>query len=148
MIINPDYSENKFAELKEGTHFVRITAAELKEQSNGAVIAWEMETFGNADRNQNNKKIFHRTTMAGQYSGMLQLFLKAANPQYVSGGFDTDEYIGKELEVTIEYPIDKRTNQRSQYSQVKKVAPYTPPIGGFESTSAFFDPKDSEDVPF
>lgn len=136
--IQPDYSENKFAEAKEGTHFARISAAEPKTQSNGErIIAWEMETFGNEDPNQNGKKLFHRTAIAGQYSGILNIFLKAANPDYVGGAFDTDDYIGKELEVTIVYPIDKKTGQRSQYSQVKKVAPYVQNFGGFDSTPAF-----------
>jgi hypothetical protein len=90
-----------------------------------------METFGNEDRNQNNKTLYHRTAISGQFSGILNLFLKAADQDYAGGAFDTDTFIGKELEVTIAYPIDKNTGARSQYSQVKKVAPYVPSAGQF-----------------
>src|SRR4051812_18740901 len=115
MQVNPDYSENIFAEAKEGTHFARIAKAEPKTQKNGEkVIAWELETFGNEDPNQNNRKLFHRTAIHGQYSGLLNIFLKAANPEYTGGEFDTDDYVGKEIEVSIIYPIDKQTGKRSQ----------------------------------
>ena len=130
MEVTPDYSENKFAEAKEGTHYVRITEATPQTQKNGdRIIAWKMETFGNEDRNQNNKTLYHRTAISGQFSGILNLFLKAADQDYSGGVFDTATFIGKELEVTIVYPIDKQTGKRSQYSQVKKVSPYIPNVG-------------------
>ena len=141
MKINPDYSESSFAPPKEGVHFVRIVEAEAKPGTKGPIIQWKMETFGNDEINQNGKNIWHRTDISGQYSGMLNLFLKAINPEYVGGEFDTDDCIGKELEVSISYPIDKKTGVTSQYPQVKKVSPY---VGGTSIPQGTTE----QDVPF
>ena len=123
--IQPDYAESSMAPLPAGTYFARIVEAEYENHpKSGQIIKWELEVFGNPEKKFNGKGIYHRTNISGQFSGYLKLFLQAINPNYAGEAFDTDDYIGKELEVTIAYDIDKQTGQPSQYSKIKKVAPY------------------------
>ncbi len=148
MEFNPDYSESKFGPVAAGVHFVRVIDAEASKTQKGVpLITWTMESFGNENPIQNGKKVWHRTEISGQFSGMLKLFLQAINPEYAGGPFNTEEYLGKELEITVEYPMDKQTGQPSQYSRIKRVAPFVGAAGDIPAFST--EPTyNSGNVPF
>lgn len=128
MRLTPDYSESAFVPVPAGVYKVRILKAEYDagKEFNGNPpvprIAWELETFGSPQKAHNNRKIWHRTPTSGQFSGVLAQFVRAIDPEYNLGELDTDNFIGKEVEVEIEYP-KKKDGSIMEYPQVKKVLP-------------------------
>jgi hypothetical protein len=116
--IIPDFSE--VVELTAGEYPVRVTKGELKTTKNGdPMINWELTTFGKDDERLNNKKVFHNTMVTGKGAGILKQFLKAADYDLSSEGFDTDDLLGKEL-VAVLGP-DKENPEMMRVKSVKKI---------------------------
>lgn len=124
----PNFSEvNEFENLADGTYPVRVFGVEGRKTKDGTpYLNWTLKVFDSPEPRANGRIIFHNTPISGQYAYILRNFLKAANPEYPGGKFDTDDFIGRALEVTIKNKPDPKTGAPSKYPSVTKQAPYVP----------------------
>jgi len=121
MLITPDFSEIK-EDVTAGTYKVMVKKGEVKEWPNGGqYVNWELETFGEAEPKNNGRRIFHKTSVSGKGAFMLQQFYRAAVGAALSGAFDTEQLVGKQLAVTVVDGI--RNGEPTGYTEVKRVAP-------------------------
>jgi hypothetical protein len=126
MQITPDFSEaSESSPIPAGVYKARITACEQKtsQRSGNAYLNWKLTIFG-ADgelKRQNNRLLFLATVLNGPGAGRLMDLYKAATGAKPSGPFDTDELIGKEVEVVVVERIDATTGQPSNFPDVKTV---------------------------
>jgi hypothetical protein len=60
-----------------------------------------METFDEAESKNNGRSIFMRTPVAGKGAFRLQDLYRAATSTPLTGDFDTDTLLSKEVEVTV-----------------------------------------------
>lgn len=108
MEFTPDYTETK-GKLEaplSGTYAVRITSSEpksikMKDGQEVRGISWRLVIFGSKNAEENGKNIFYQTSLSGPFAWTTRAFLESANPKYNGGAFDTADYLGKTLEVTI-----------------------------------------------
>lgn len=123
MLINPDFSEIQDA-VEAGTYKVRIKKGEVKEWPRGGTyVNWEMETFGEAEAKNNGRRIFHKTATSGKGAFTLQQLYKAATGQALTGSFDTESVVSKEVVVELVDGVNRETNEPTGYTEVKKVKP-------------------------
>jgi hypothetical protein len=119
MLITPDFSEIK-EDVGPGSYKVRVKKGEVKEWPNGGqYVNWELETFGEAEQKNNGRRVFHKTSASGKGAFMLQQFYRAAVGTALSGAFDTEQLVGKEL--TIEVVDGIRNGEPTGYTEVKRV---------------------------
>ena len=125
MIITPDFSEA--VELKNepivpGVYKTRITDCEQKTARSGSkYLNWKLTIFGAEGdfARQNNRPVFMMTMIEGKGAGRLKEFAKAALGR-VPTPIDTDEFLGKEVEVVL---VERRMDDGtiSNYPDVKTV---------------------------
>lgn len=123
MLIAPDFSEVA-DEVVPGTYKGIIKKGEVKEwQSGTKYINWEIETYGEQDPKNNGRRIFHKTPITGKGAFQLQRFYRAAVGRPLSGQFDTEDVVGKAVEVTMVEGINRETQEPTGYMEVKVVKP-------------------------
>lgn len=121
MLVNPDFSEIK-EDVGPGTYRGVIKKAEVKEWPNGGqYINWEVETFGEAEPKNNGRRIFHKTSTSGKGAFMLQQFYRAATGQVLTGSFDTEQLVGRKIEVDVVQGV--KNGEPTGYTEVKRVRP-------------------------
>lgn len=122
-LVTPDFSEVK-EDVGPGTYKGIIKKAELKEWPNGGqYISWEIETYGEKETKNNGRRIFHKTATSGKGAFMLQNFYKAATGQPLTGKFETDMLLGKQIELQLADGV--RNGTPTGYVEVKTVRPVT-----------------------
>ncbi len=120
-LIQPDFSDIQDA-VGPGTYKVMIKKGEVKEwPSGGKYVNWEMETFGETDMKNNGRRVFHKTSTSGKGAFMLQQIYRAAVGQTLTGSFDTEQLVGKQ--VAIEVVDGVRNGEATGYTEVKRVKP-------------------------
>lgn len=123
MLVKPDFSDVP-DEVTPGTYKGRIKAAKVGEwQSGGSYINWTIETYGESDAKNNGRMIFHKTATSGRGAFQLQKFYRAATGQPLTGPFDTDQLLGKNVEVEVVAGVNRQTGEPSGYLEVKAVRP-------------------------
>ena len=124
MLVQPDFSEVR-DEVSPGTYKGVIKKGEVKDwPSGGKYVNWEIETYGEADPKNNGRKIFHKTSVSGKSAFQLQKFYRAATGEILTGQFDTEQLVGKAVQVTL---VDgtNREGQPTGYVEVKTVSAVT-----------------------
>ena len=120
-LVKPDFSEIK-EDVGPGTYRVMVKKGEVKEWPNGGqYVNWELETFGETESKNNGRRIFHKTSVSGKGAFMLQQFYRAAVGTALTGQFDTEQLVGKQIAVEV---IDGvRNGEPTGYTEVKRVKP-------------------------
>ena len=128
-LVTPDFSEVS-DRIEAGTYNMRISSHKVDQWAGKegkpptAYIAWEMQTFGEAEEKNNGRKYTHRTPINGPGAFRLKDFLAAAGLTEVpSDGFDPSMLYGTELTVVIGQQKDK-----PEYTEVKAVQKYLPKV--------------------
>lgn len=123
MLVKPSFDEVQ-DEVVPGTYRGVIKKGDLKEwPSGGQYINWEIETYGEAESKNNGRRIFHKTATSGKGAFMLQKFYRAATGQALTGQFDTEQLVGKNVEIQIVDGV--RDGQPTGYTEVKAVRAVT-----------------------
>lgn len=123
MLVTPDFAEISES-ITPGTYKARIVKGDLGEWSTGTkYINWRMETFGEEDAKNNGRAIFHKTPIGGKGAFRLADLYRAATKQSLTGEFDTDQLMGKEVTVVVVDGVDNRTGTPTGYVEVKAVKP-------------------------
>jgi hypothetical protein len=121
MLVKPSFDDIQ-DDVGPGTYKGRIKAAKLGEWQTGTpYINWEIETYGESDAKNNGRRIFHKTATSGKGAFQLQKLYRAATGQVLKGDFDTDQLLGKEVEVELVDGINRQTGSPSGYVEVKSV---------------------------
>lgn len=121
MLVKPDFSEIA-EEVTPGTYKAVVKKGELKEWPNGGTyVNWELETTGEPQPKNNGRKIFYKTSTSGKGAFMLQKFYRAATGQALTGQFDTDQIVGKLVEVEVVDGVNRQTGEKTGYTDVKAV---------------------------
>ena len=121
MLIEPDYSD--VVELKPGQYNARVTdCSEKTSRAGGKYLEWPLEIVDNADPKLNGKKVTLRTMMAGKGAGRLKQLVRAVvNPNYESGGFDTDAIVGQVVTIVLKEGRNE-DGSRSDFPEVASVS--------------------------
>lgn len=115
MLVTPDFSEIK-EEVTPGTYKGIIKKGDVKEWPNGGqYVNWEIETFGETEAKNNGRRIFVKTSTSGKGAFVLQRLYRAAVGQALTGKFDTEQLIGKQVELEMA--------ERNGYIEMKTVRP-------------------------
>lgn len=118
MLVQPDFSEIQ-EEVTAGSYKVIIKKGEVKSWPNGGeYINWELETFGEPEPKNNGRRIFHKTALSGKGAFTLQQFYKAAVGQALTGKFDTEQLVGKQIAVDLVDGV--RNGEPTGYTEVKR----------------------------
>lgn len=124
MLVTPDISE--VVEVLPGSYPARIKGSAVKDTKSGDAkyIAWEMEIFGGEGEWEklNGKKLpTHNTMLSGKGAFGIKLLYKAVtNEPYQDGQqFDTDDFVGREVYVTV-----KPQKDDPQYMEISSVQVY------------------------
>lgn len=121
MLVTPNFDDVQ-DEVAPGTYKGIIKKGEVKEWPNGGqYINWELETFGESNPKNNGRRIFYKTSTSGKGAFLLQRLYKAVTGQALTGKFDTEQLVGKKVEIDIVDGIDRRTNTPTGYTDVKAV---------------------------
>lgn len=122
-LIQPNFDDIQDA-VAPGTYKVRVKKGDIKEWPNGGTyVNWDLETFGEADQKNNGRHIFAKTATSGKGAFMLQSFYRAAVGQALTGQFDTEQLVGKELTVEVIDGVNRQTGEPTGYTEVKKFKP-------------------------
>lgn len=104
MQITPDFTEaQEKTQIPAGVYNVRVDSCEQKTSQKGAkYLSWKLVIFGaeGTYAKQNNRPVFLTTMTSGPGAGILQTFIKATLGT-VGASFNTDDLLGKELQVTL-----------------------------------------------
>ena len=123
MIITPDFTEaTESAPIPPGVYKTRITDCETKTSKKGAkYLNWKLSIFGAEGEasKQNNRPVFMITMLDGKGAGRLKDLAKAALGT-VPSTWNTDEFLGKEVEVVLVERRDE-TGAVSGFPDVKTV---------------------------
>lgn len=123
-LIEPNFSEVADV-IVPGTYQVRIVGAENGTWKSGTKhIAWELETMNETDSKNNGRRIWHRTPTEGKGAFRLQQFYRAVTGETLTGSFDTEQLLGKEVHVTVADGKDKEGNPTG-YTEVVAVKQVT-----------------------
>ena len=122
-LVKPNFDEIQ-DDVAPGTYKGLIKKGELKEWPNGGqYVNWELETFGEANPKNNGRRIFYKTSTSGKGAFLLQRLYKAATGQALTGSFDTEQLVGKKVEVEIVDGVNRSTGVPTGYTDVKTVRP-------------------------
>lgn len=122
-LVTPSFDEIQ-DEITPGTYKGMIKKGEVKEwPSGGTYVNWEIETFGEKEQKNNGRRIFYKTSTSGKAAFMLQKFYKAATGQALSGSFDTESLVGKQVELDVIAGVNRQTGEPTGYTDVKAVRP-------------------------
>jgi len=123
MLVQPNFDDIQ-DQVNPGTYKVRIKKGDVKEWPNGGTyINWEMETFGEETPKNNGRRVFHKTSTSGKGAFMLQQFYRAAVGTALTGSFDTEQLVGKEVAIEIVDGVNRQTGEATGYTEVKRVKP-------------------------
>lgn len=104
MQITPDFSEASESQaIPPGTYKTRITDVAMKKsQAGNDYLNWKLTIFGAEGQysSQNNRPVFMMTMLSGKGAGKLRDLAKAALGN-VPTQLETNEFLGKEVEVTL-----------------------------------------------
>lgn len=102
-----------------GTYKVIVKKGEVKEWPNGGqYVNWEMETFGEDETKNNGRRVFAKTAVSGKGAFMLQQIYRAAVGKALTGDFDTEQLVGKQLAVELVDGV--RNGEPTGYTEVKR----------------------------
>ena len=108
MLVTPDFSEiaeQKNDTIADGIYKARIEGVEAKTSKAGdPMLSWKLVIFGaEGDYARfNNWPLFYTTMQKGRGAGILQQFYRAATKtNLMKPSFDTDDLLGKEIQVTV-----------------------------------------------
>lgn len=122
-LIKPDFSEVA-DNVNAGTYRARIVDAKMgeweKEGRKTPYINWRLETFAEAEAKNNGRRIWMKTPIVGKGAFRLRDLYRAALGEDLSGEFDTESLLGKEVEVVVVDGTD-REGQPTGYTDVKTV---------------------------
>ena len=119
MLVTPDFSEVADA-VTPGTYKVIVKKGELKDwPKGGQYVKWELETVGAENPKNNGRRIYHTTSISGRGAFTLQQMYHAAIGTALTGEFDTEQVVGKEVAVDIIDGI--RNGNPTGYTEVKRV---------------------------
>lgn len=122
-LVTPDFAEVA-DEVTPGTYKGIVKKGEVKEWQTGTkYINWEIETYGESDTKNNGRRIFHKTPITGKGAFQLQRFYRAATGKSVTGAFDTEDVVGKSVEITVVDGVNRQTGEPTGYIEVKSVKP-------------------------
>lgn len=120
-LVTPNFEEVA-DEVTPGTYKGIIKKGEVKEWQTGTkYINWEIETYGESDSKNNGRRIFHKTPITGKGAFQLQRFYRAATGRPVTGAFDTEDVVGKSVEITVVDGVNRQTGELTGYIEVKSV---------------------------
>lgn len=120
-LVTPDFSEIQ-EDVTPGTYRVVVKKGEVKEWPNGGTyVNWELETFGEPEAKNNGRRIFHKTSTSDKGAFTLQQIYRAAVGQALTGPFDTEQIIGKQ--VAVEVVAGMKNGEPTGYNEVKRVKP-------------------------
>lgn len=124
MLITPNFDEVQ-DQVSPGTYKVRIKKGEVKkwndDDPSSTYINWELETFGETEPKNNGRRIYHKTSVSGKGAFVLQQFYRAATGTALTGPFDTEQLMGKELAVEVIDGVNRKTGEPTGYIEVKRV---------------------------
>ena len=121
MLINPDFSDIQDA-VSPGTYKCVVKKGDVKEWPNGGTyVNWELETYGETETKNNGRRIFHKTSTSGKGAFMLQHMYRAAVGTALTGSFDTEQLVGKQIAVEVVDGV--RNGEPTGYTEVKRVKP-------------------------
>lgn len=123
MRIEADFSEA--LDINPGTYHVRVVGAEVGvwEKSGTPYVRWELELFG-TDSALDGRKMKQSTPAAGKGAFRLKRLYKAAvGEDAPTDGFDTEDVLGKEMTVVVDWGTDKAGNQ-TDFPEVKSFGSY------------------------
>lgn len=127
-LIEPNFDEVQ-DQIEPGRYKVRVRGAKVDrwETERGVTpyVNWELETFGESEPKNNGRRIFHKTPTAGKGAFQLQKFYRAAMGESIAGQFDTEQLVGRSLEVEVAEGVNKQTKEPTGYMEVKNVSPLT-----------------------
>lgn len=109
-----------------GVYSARISGCEQKiaKTSGATYLKWELTIFGAEGELSrfNNHKAWYNTMTSGKGAGMLKNLVKSATGEEIAGDFDTDNLLGKEVQLTL---VEGKNQQGepSGYPEVKAVKP-------------------------
>lgn len=125
MLVQPNFDEVQ-DQVSPGTYKVIVKKGEVKEWPNGGqYINWELETFGETEPKNNGRRIFHKTSVSGKGAFVLQQFYKAAVGTNLTGSFDTEQLVGKQIAVELIDGVNRQTQEPTGYTEIKRVRPVT-----------------------
>lgn len=131
-LITPDFSEAAndvtSTPIPDGTYATRITGAELRKSKAGdPMVNWKLTIFGAQGElsKYNNWPVYYSTMQVGKGAGMLKKFYLAATGEVLTGAFDTDMLLSKEVEVDLVNEVNPNTGEPSKYPKVKAVRAIT-----------------------
>lgn len=124
-LVTPDFSEVA-EQITPGTYKGIIKKGDVKEWPNGGTyVNWEIETCGEAEPRNNGRRIFHKTSTSGKGAFQLQKFYRAATGQVLTGAFDTEQLVGRQVIVEVVDGVNRSTGTPTGYTEVKAVRPVT-----------------------
>jgi len=122
-LVTPDFSEIQ-EEIKPGTYKARIRKGDIKAWPSGdSYVNWELETYGESDPKNNGRRTFYKTNVSGKSAFILQRFYKAAMGQPLTGQFDTESLVGRQVEIEVVDGV--KNGVPTGYTDVKTVRPIT-----------------------
>lgn len=119
MLVQPDFSQVQ-DQVGPGTYKVRIVEAKVDKwagkdgKPDTHFVNWTLETFAESEDKNNGRKLWHRTPITGGGAFRLQELYKAAIGEDLTGEFDTDMLLGREVEINY---VEGKTG----YMEVKTV---------------------------
>lgn len=120
-LITPNFDEIQDT-VTPGTYRVIVKKGEIKDWPNGGqYVNWELETFGETETKNNGRRIFHKTATSGKGAFMLQQFYRAACGTALTGSFDTEQLVGKQVAVEVIDGVNRQTGELTGYTEVKRV---------------------------
>jgi hypothetical protein len=105
--ILPDFSE--VVEIAKGSYHARLAGVLSKQSQKGDhMLQWELVIVDNADPRLNGKKLKYTTMTSGPGARNFKQLVRATiNPTYDGGSVDTDNLLGKIIEIVVKDGKDK-----------------------------------------
>lgn len=121
MLVTPNFDDIA-GEIVPGDYKVVIKKAEVKAWPDGSnYINFQLETYGSNEPRNNGRYIFHKTSTSGKSAFQLQKLYKAATGESLTGAFDTDQLLGRKIEVSV--VAGTRNGELTGYNEIKSVKP-------------------------
>ena len=118
-LLTPNFDECQES-VSPGTYKVRVKNSEVKTSQGGSTyVRWTLETFGSDEQKNNGRYIFTNTMITGPGAFTLRDLYRAAVGQALTGQFDTEQLVGKEIAVDVVDGVAK-DGQPTGYPEVKK----------------------------
>lgn len=120
-LVKPSFDEIQDA-VSPGTYKCIVKKGEVKAWPNGGeYVNWELETVGETDPKNNGRRIFHKTATSGKGAFTLQQMYLSAVGTALTGQFDTETLVGKQVAVEVVDGVNRATGEPTGYTEVKRV---------------------------